>query len=250
MDIATSSEPTTTDEPQLDQADQEALMENMGQLLTVQREHLKAREGHMDIMREALADLTQKREELVSLRSQVSDAMSRNDIHAVNEVHSRITVLEESQSKFAEMLEASQAIRASNIYSDADGDIENEFDSDDNEEYDEEDLNHDLEFSANDTELSEFISKSLASLMLEVNAIDAATEDTPEASQWVEGEREFLIAQLEELQRESIMAHEARTAQIAELQKKQAELESFKKQILMLEAQAEADEVEELLKQD
>ncbi|KAJ3297986.1 hypothetical protein HDU79_001322 [Rhizoclosmatium sp. JEL0117] len=229
------------------------MLSQMENLITAQREHLKVRESHMDIMREALADLAKKREELVSLRVQVSDAIERNDVCAVNEAHARITVLEESQSQFHEMLEASQAIRESALYktddnSDSD-DIENTENNDkkeddvDNEADDEDDTDTDTdtdtEFNESDSKLNDFIAANLASLLAEVSAIDPSTESSAAASSWVADERDSLIAQLEDLQRQSLRALNQRSSQIAVLQQKQAELEDFQRQIIELEGQIE-----------
>ncbi|KAJ3027117.1 UNVERIFIED_CONTAM: hypothetical protein HDU68_004394 [Siphonaria sp. JEL0065] len=226
------------------------MLQEMEKLMDAQREHLRVRESHMNIMREALADLTKKREELTALRAQVSDAIGRNDITTVNNVYSRISELEESQTKFTEMLEASQAIRESSLYktnrldneadeSEDEGDLifENDLDNDIYKE--------DLDFDTSDKELTDYISANLSSLMSELNAIDPTTESTDAASEWVSGERDALISQLVELQKQSVTAHEKRNAQIAILQARQEELEEFQRQILDLENQVETSQEEE-----
>ncbi|KAJ3016334.1 UNVERIFIED_CONTAM: hypothetical protein HDU68_012254 [Siphonaria sp. JEL0065] len=230
------------------------MLQEMEKLMDAQREHLRVRESHMNIMREALADLTKKREELTSLRAQVSDAIKRNDITTVNNVHSRISELEESQTKFTEMLEVSQAIRESSLCKTIN--LDNEADNEDEDEQDDEDLkfendlNNDIykedqDFDAPDKELTDYISANLSSLMSELNAIDPTTESTDAASEWVSGERDALISQLVELQKQSVAAHEKRNAQMAILQARQEELEEFQRQILALEKQVENNEEEE-----
>ncbi|KAI9335990.1 hypothetical protein BDR26DRAFT_865503 [Obelidium mucronatum] len=227
----------------------EQMLQEMEKLMDAQREHLRVRESHMNIMRDALVDLTKKREELTALRVQVSDAIQRNDMNAVNEVHSRISDLEDSQTKFTEMLEASQAIRESSLYKTIDLDDE---ESDDFEaeaealqfESELNGLNRDEgEFDSTDKELTNYISSNLESLLAELKSIDPTTETSDAASEWVSDERDSLISQLVELQRQSVAAHEKRNAQIAILEARQEELEEFQRQIIDLEKQAAEAEV-------
>ncbi|KAJ3407728.1 hypothetical protein HDU80_007947 [Chytriomyces hyalinus] len=245
--------------------DAEALVQ-MEELLAIQRNHLKVRENHMNLMREALADLGHKRQELVTLKTQVADAVKKNDADAVNNLHIRVTELQESQSKYTDLLhvstsaaaEAYSASEHANPASSADAPEQcnpetetlpsQEFEGntlhaayDDEDDEDDED-----DDDAEAEDINSFIAMNLTALLEEINSIDPTTEESSEASEWVSQQRDALIAQLEELQIMSRLEEEKRREQIQVLQEKQDELEGFKAQIEALSTQIEEQNTAEV----
>ncbi|KAJ3265594.1 hypothetical protein HDU77_004602 [Chytriomyces hyalinus] len=242
--------------------DAEALVQ-MEELLAIQRNHLKVRENHMNLMREALADLGHKRQELVTLKTQVADAVKKNDADAVNNLHIRVTELQESQSKYTDLLHVSTSAAAeaysasehanpasstdapeqSNSKTDTllnqevEGDTLHAADDDDDDEDDDD---------AEAEDINSFIAMNLKALLEEINSIDPTTEESSEASEWVSQQRDALIAQLEELQIMSRLEEEKRREQIQVLQEKQDELEGFKAQIEALSTQIEEQNTAEV----
>ncbi|KAI8823324.1 hypothetical protein BJ741DRAFT_634412 [Chytriomyces cf. hyalinus JEL632] len=229
----------------------------MEELLAIQRTHLKVRENHMNLMREALADLGHKRQELVTLKTQVADAVKKNDADAVNSLHIRVTELQESQSKYADLLHVSTSA-AAEAYSasehanpatsievpeqsnpETETLLNQEVDGDTlHAAYDDVEVDEDDE-DAEAEDINSFIAMNLTALLEEINSIDPTTEESSEASEWVSQQRDALIAQLEELQIMSRLEEEKRREQIQVLQEKQDELEGFKAQIEALSTQIE-----------
>ncbi|KAJ3246595.1 hypothetical protein HDU78_006584 [Chytriomyces hyalinus] len=242
--------------------DAEALVQ-MEELLAIQRNHLKVRENHMNLMREALADLGHKRQELVTLKTQVADAVKKNDADAVNNLHIRVTELQESQSKYTDLLhvstsaaaEAYSASEHANPASSTDAPEQSNPKTDtllnqevegDNLHAADDDDDDDDDDDAEAEDINSFIAMNLKALLEEINSIDPTTEESSEASEWVSQQRDALIAQLEELQIMSRLEEEKRREQIQVLQEKQDELEGFKAQIEALSTQIEEQNTAEV----
>ncbi|KAJ3239395.1 hypothetical protein HDU81_006073 [Chytriomyces hyalinus] len=248
--------------PEDQEREDEESLAQMEELLAIQRTHLRVRENHMNLMREALADLGHKRQELVTLKTQVADAVKKNDADAVNNLHIRVTELQESQTKYADLLQvstsaAAEAYSASEhaipdpktptievtepsnpetetlLNQEVDGELQHAAYDEDDEDDDDDDED------AEAKDINAFISMNLTALLEEINSIDPTTEESSEASEWVSQQRDALIAQLEELQMMSRLEEEKRREQIQVLQEKQEELEGFKAQIEALSTQIE-----------
>ncbi|KAI8611078.1 hypothetical protein BC830DRAFT_1142890 [Chytriomyces sp. MP71] len=218
------------------------LLAEMEELLAIQRVHLKVRENHMNMMKEALEDLGQKRAELITLKEQVAEAVKRNDMDAVSDLHSRVTMLQESQSKYVDMLEASQASGLAagvGLTEEGTGATQNGHDHDVDDDS-EEDNDEEAEEQSSE-EMTRFISMNLASLLAEINSIDPSTEESDEACAWVGQQRDMLIDQLEELQLLSSREQEKRRAQIEALHEREKELQKFKDRIEEIQGQVKKE---------
>ncbi|KAJ3212560.1 hypothetical protein HDU83_001223 [Entophlyctis luteolus] len=206
----------------------------ISELVAIQRQHLKVREAHMDMMRSAVADLAEKREQLAQLRAQVADAINRNDISEVNRLHERVTELQQSHESLTEKLNLTQDISDfdENIAADSNSDIA-DYDAEADAAALEQAENADFESS--DARLNQFIEKSLAELMAEVDSIDPSTESSNGASEIVQAGISTLRAHILDIQSAIAAECENRDAQIALLEAKQSELDEFKRAIMELD---------------
>ncbi|KAJ3116920.1 hypothetical protein HK100_000927 [Physocladia obscura] len=212
----------------VDNSDDVQMLTEMHQLLAVQRQHLKVREAHMDMMKDAIKDLEQKRDELDDLRLKVSHAIERNDINEVNDLHERVSILQSSQSRYEEMLQTSEEFAQFQ---------QEELDDEYNEaEEEENNKNNKASISQSTASLTTFIEKNLSSLMQEILAIDPSTESSTEASDAVKEGRDAVLAQVLGMQKmlDSEFLGPA-TAEFDDLDRRQMQLDEFRRRLEVVE---------------